>query len=76
MSCKPISAKKTNLVLWVAHAKLLFFLARQKQLLKVLQDILKLTVIVFLVKLIPFLDLNVLYSCDRLTSGLTVCIEI
>ena len=64
MSCKAISVKKTNSVWWVTHAELL------------LQDIFKQTAIILLVNLSPFLDLNVLCSCDRLTPDWKACLEI
>ena len=70
ISCKAISAKKTNLVLGLAHAELLFFGQKKKQFLRVSQDVFKLTAIILLVNLTPFLDLNVLCSWDRLTSDL------
>ena len=52
------------------------FLARKKQVLKILQDVFKLTAIILLVNLTPFLDLNVLRGCHRFTSDLKACIEI
>ena len=55
ISCKVISEKKANLFLAMTHAD---------------QNIFKLTAIILLVNLTPFLDLNVLCSCDRLTSDL------
>ena len=72
MSCKVISAKETNLVLGLTLGEILFFLARKKQFLKVLQ---KLTAKMLRVNLTPFLDLNVLCSCDRLTLDLKACLE-